>query len=133
MEVRERMLNYHCNLMQDALELDWLTAKRAHAQVLTEMERGNVFWDNEGDVDRIRQRYTQRVLKQSSKPPEYSNRICKRYNESNCAESPDHCTGKYMYKHACFNCYRAVKKFYPHKESECMRGKREAAGNEKRV
>ena len=52
------MLQYQCHLMQDALELNWATAKRAHAAVLTEIERGTTSWADQPGVDRIRQRFT---------------------------------------------------------------------------
>ena len=42
--VRTYMLQYQGHLMQDALELNWATAKRAHAAVLTEIERGHASW-----------------------------------------------------------------------------------------
>ena len=58
------MLQYQSNLMQDALELNWATAKRAHAAVLTEIERGPTSWGDQVGVDRIRQRFKQRALKQ---------------------------------------------------------------------
>ena len=52
---RTIMLQYQSNLMQDALELSWPTAKRAHAAVLTEVERGQVTWRDQIGIDRIQQ------------------------------------------------------------------------------
>ena len=49
--------------MQDALELNWTTAKRTHVAILTEMERGHTSWSDHIGVDRIRQRFTQRAVK----------------------------------------------------------------------
>ena len=42
--VRENMLQYYTLLMQDAIELNIQTAKRAHAAVLQEIERGRADW-----------------------------------------------------------------------------------------
>ena len=64
--VRTHMLQYQGHLMQDALELNWATAKRAHAAVLTEIERGHATWGDLTQIDRIRQRFTQRALKNQS-------------------------------------------------------------------
>ena len=113
--------------MQDALELNWATAKRAHAAVLTEIERGHASWGDLTQIDRIRQRFTQRALKNpSSSNSEDQVRICKHYNEGNCNHSRDHVEGRITYKHACFACHRAVKRHYPHPEERCNRAKRMA-------
>ena len=58
------MLQYQGHLMQDALELNWVTAKRAHVAILTEIERGHLSWGDQVQIDRIRQRFMQRALKQ---------------------------------------------------------------------
>ena len=42
--IRTYMLEYQSHLMQDALKLNWPMAKRAHAAVLTEIERGHAHW-----------------------------------------------------------------------------------------
>ena len=122
---RAHMLQYQANLMQDALELNWNTAKRAHAAVLTEMERGHVTWADQMGVDRIRQRFTQRAIKiTNSSNSDEQTRICKRYNEENCSQPRDHVDGKVTYKHSCFACFKAVKRHYPHTEAKCNRAKR---------
>ena len=63
MQVKSFMMQYEHNLVQDAIELNWSTAKRAHGAVLTEMERGHTSWENQVGVDRIRLRFTQRAIK----------------------------------------------------------------------
>ena len=119
-DTRAIMLQYQGNLMQDA------TAKRAHAAVLTEVERGQVTWRDQIGVDRIRQRFTQRVLKSdnSSVQEETQTRVCKRYNEEVCTQVKDHTDGKTLYKHSCYTCFKAVKRHYPHPETKCNRAKR---------
>ena len=52
-KVREFMLQYQGNLMQDALELSWPTVKRAHVAVLTELEKGTVTNRNRPDLPAI--------------------------------------------------------------------------------
>ena len=127
-EVRLHMLQYQGNIMQDALELNWATAKRAHAAVLTEIERGNTSWADQAGVDRIRQRFTQRALKvQGTTSQEEQVKICKRFNEDNCNHTRDHTEGRILYKHACFTCYKAVKRHYPHPDAKCNRAKKQAS------
>ena len=94
-KIRTYMLQYQGHLMQDALELNWVTAKRAHAAVLTEIERGHASWGDLSQIDRIRQRFTQRALKNpSSNNSEDQVRICKHFNEGNCNHSKDHVEGR---------------------------------------
>ena len=52
-KTRTQMLQYQANLIQDAIELNWTMAKRAHAAVLTEIERGHVTLADQVGVDRI--------------------------------------------------------------------------------
>ena len=127
-QTRLHMLQYQSHLMQDALELNWATAKRAHAAVLTEIERGTTSWPDHTGVDRIRQRFTQRAMKspQTAHMDEQV-KICKRYNEEACNQPKDHTEGRTLYKHACFNCYKTVKRHYPHPEAKCNRAKRQAS------
>ena len=44
-KIRENMLQYLTFLMQDAIELSMNTARKVHAAVLQNMERGNVSWE----------------------------------------------------------------------------------------
>ena len=48
--------------MQDAIELSFATAKRAHGRVLQEMEKGSVDWQKLGKIELIRSRNTQRLV-----------------------------------------------------------------------
>ena len=122
--IRAHMLAYQGNLMQDALELSWPTAKRAHAAVLTEIECGQASWGDQSTVDHIQQCFTQRVLKSThSVSIDEQTRICKRYNEETCGQSKDHSDGKIVYKHSCFSYFKAVKRHYSHPEAKCNRAK----------
>ena len=125
--VRTYMLQYQGNLMQDALELNQNMAKRAHAAVLTEIERGHISWSDQVGIDRIRQHFTQRALKtQVTTTPEEQVKMCKHFNKDNCNQVKDHSEGK-VCKHACYTCYKTVKRHYPHTESRCNRAKRQAS------
>ena len=47
---KERMLTYLCELMEDANNFSWSSAKASHAVLLCEMERGTLDWT---DTNRI--------------------------------------------------------------------------------
>ena len=53
-KVRECMLSYLNELMEDASDFAWGSAKAAHAVLLCEMERGTVTWHDTHRMDRIR-------------------------------------------------------------------------------
>ena len=97
---RTYLLEYQGHIMQDAQELKWPTAKRAHAAVLMEIERGHARWGDQASIDRIRQRFTQRTLKMQNGQMEEQVKICKRFNEETCSQPKDHVEGKITYKHA---------------------------------
>ena len=48
--------------MQDAVELNFPTVKRAHAAVLQEIEKGKLNWDQLEAIEKTKNRYTQRLL-----------------------------------------------------------------------
>lgn len=128
-KVKDVMLLHLASLMQDAEELNWLTAKRAHAGVLMDMERGQLHWDDRVAVERTRQRFTQRALKSETMGAleETETRICKKFNQGRChlkGDVTEHKEGRILFKHVCWRCYRATKKYVPHPETQCTRAKR---------
>ena len=56
--VRDNMLQYYTLLMQDTIELNIQTAKRAHAAVLQEIEGGRADWQQLDVLEKIKNRYT---------------------------------------------------------------------------
>ena len=54
------MLSYLCDLMEDANDFSWASAKASHAVLLCEMERGTLEWANTERIDRIRRAHAQR-------------------------------------------------------------------------
>ena len=118
---RDIMLLHMCRVMQDADELNWWTAKRAHAGVLQEMERGHLTWDDKSDIDDTRRRYTQRAIKEADRRDGKQIRICTRYNENRCDKEDGHIEKKVVYKHSCMKCWKAKRENNPHRESECPR------------
>ena len=56
---RNQMLIHFSRLMQDAVELSLGMARRAHAAVLQEIERGLISWEDAENLEKCRVRYTQ--------------------------------------------------------------------------
>ena len=51
-EIRGQMIQYLSDLMEDATDFSWASAKASHA-VLCEMERGSLVWKQTDRIDRI--------------------------------------------------------------------------------
>ena len=59
-KIRDQMLWYMSDLMEDATDFSWASAKAAHAVILCEMERGTVCWSDTSRIDRIRRAHAQK-------------------------------------------------------------------------
>ena len=57
---REHMLQYLGDIMEDASDFSWQSAKASHAVLLCEMERGKVTWQDTARIDRVRRAYVQK-------------------------------------------------------------------------
>ena len=54
------MLQYLGDIMEDASDFSWQSAKASHAVLLCEMERGKVTWQDTTRIDRVRRAYAQK-------------------------------------------------------------------------
>ena len=61
-ECKEQMLTYLCDLMEDANEFSWSSAKASHTVLLCEMERGALDWQDTNRIDRICRVHVQRHM-----------------------------------------------------------------------
>ena len=61
-EVREKMLWCLNELMEDASDFSWASAKACHAVLLCEMERGSLDWHNTNHIDRIQWAHAQNIV-----------------------------------------------------------------------
>ena len=59
-DLREHMLQYLGDIMEDASDFSWQSAKAYHAVILYVMERGKVLWDDTIAIDRLRRTYDQK-------------------------------------------------------------------------
>ena len=59
--IKQCMLDYLGEIMDDSHDFLWKTAKGAHAILLCMMEEGRVTWQDTDKIDRIRWAYAQKV------------------------------------------------------------------------
>ena len=91
---KANMLQYLADLMEDATDFSWASAKASHAVLLCEMERGSMKWSDTTRIDRIRRAHAQKhtsfksnwVKNSDSKKPWF----CKAFQTNVCRFQKDH-------------------------------------------
>ena len=122
--VRDNMLQYYTLLMQDAVELNIQTAKRAHAAVLQEIERGRADWQQLDFLEKIKNRYTQRLVQNQKVSGSAGNiQACVHLNKGFCRLDNDHMSGGVLYQHCCSYCLKETGKKFDHPLSKCLHNK----------
>ena len=114
---RASMLDYLGNLMEDASDFSWESAKAAHAIVLTNMEADRLNWTETEKLDRIRRAHAQRhvtvpysntsKLSQGRKvknPGSKNGANCKFFQEGTCRFPSHHKSAGVLYRHVCEHC-----------------------------
>ena len=125
MDKKNAMLDYLGELMEDANDFSWQSAKSAHAVLLCRMEEGKVEWTDTSKIDRIRRAHAQRPYTQNfgnnnSKQGkiEGKSNICRFYQRGMCQNQRDHETGGFFYRHICATCYTMGKE-HRHMAKDC--------------
>ena len=64
-DTKNAMLDYLSEIMEDANDFSWQSAKASHAVLLCRMEEGKVEWSETTKIDRIRRSHAQRLPSQN--------------------------------------------------------------------
>ena len=118
------MLSYLCDLMEDANDFSWASAKVYHAVLLFEMERGTLEWSNTDRIDRIRRAHAQRHnigSKQNWARNQDRQRkpwFCKSYQMGTCTHNADHELNGKTQIHICAYCLTQGRNM-THPEKDC--------------
>ena len=129
-QCREHMLTYFCDLMEDANDFSWASAKASHAVLLCEMERRALDWSDTNRLDRIRRAHVQRhtnFTKQNWTKGENSKRpwFCKPLQTGVCNFNKDHEVGGKTHRHVCAFCLTQGRQM-THAEKDCFFAKKVA-------
>ena len=132
-ENRDHMLQYLGDIMEDASDFSWQSAKASHAVLLCEMERGKVTWQDTTRIDRVRRAYAQKHQgsgKQSwgQKVGERKPWFCKQYQTGSCTFDKDHDTGGKLHRHICATCLSQGRQL-SHPERDCHFAKKAVPKN----
>ena len=129
--VKNQMLDYISDLMEDSHDFVWQAAKGCHAVLLVKMEEGKVTWGDTNKIDRIRRAHTQKI--QSGQVSGAGNKKsvksrtplpCRFYQKGTCGQSQDHENGGQSYLHVCSVCFKNGKS-YSHPSKDCKKPKNE--------
>ena len=123
------MLDYMTEIMEDAQDFRWASAKTAHALLLYCMEEGKVDWHMTEKIDRIRRAHAQKVASTSSSQGNKGHipmqgTPCKFFQRGKCSHTSDHVTNGHSYKHICSHCFGVGKRF-PHPQKDCRNANKE--------
>ena len=124
-DTKNSMLEYLSELMEDAQDFGWTSAKGAHAVLLCRMEEGKVNWAMTEKIDRIRRAHAQKVVNNSTKKSnsEFPGVPCKFFQSQKCPHKGDHHTSGQWYRHICSFCNTLGKRF-PHALKDCRNSKK---------
>ena len=122
---KDTMLMYFALLMQDAIELSANTARRAHAAVLQEMERGKLSWAEPDLVEKVKIRNTQRIFhgQKTALSPMVQTQCYTHFNKGHCKYDNEHVANGILYQHYCSFCMKETQKKYDHPLCKCLRVK----------
>ena len=128
--VRDNLLQYHTLLMKDAIELNIQTVKCAHAAVLQEIERGRADWQQLDVLEKIKNRYTQRLAQNQKASGSAGNtQTCVHFDKGFCRLDNDHVSGGVLYQHCCSYCLKETGKKFDHPLSKCLCNKSNQGAN----
>ena len=112
LSIKNQMLEYLAEIMEDSHDFGWAAAKGSHAVLLCKMEEGRITWDETQKIDRVRRAYAHR----SASLPQvtHSNKKsgtkdqsmpCRYYQKNSCSHKGNHDTGGRLYLHVCSYCH----------------------------
>ena len=107
-------VDYVINLLEDANDFSWASAKASHAVLLCRMEQREVVgWSDVEKIDRIHRAHVQRHISQQStqgKTHEKNGKqptkfvACVYFNKKKCSQTKYHETKGVYYRHICAAC-----------------------------
>ena len=128
--IRDNMIAYLCELMQDACDFTWDSAKGAHAVLLHRMADGVVDWTQLKEIHKIRKCYAQTNITTTSNDKKPNKVVpCIKFNKGICSRGGDHEWQGLMLKHMCQFCFSSVNKIENHARKDCWKVPKESLKN----
>ena len=126
------MLDYLSEIMEDANDFSWQSAKASHAVLL------NVEWAETTKIDSIRHAHAQRLPFQnvgagSKSKSEAKSAVCRFFQKGMCQKDRDHETGGTFYRHICATCFTMGKEHRHMSKDLCQQSHQKRIGQCKKV
>ena len=125
--IKNHMLEYMTNLMEESHGFGWPAAKASHTVLLYRMEEPKVTWGKTNKMDHIWRAHAQRITPHSSvssntKKSNSRDRPtpCKCYQMGSCSQKADHDPSGHFYLDVCTNFF-AQGKSNAHLSKDCRR------------
>ena len=134
-KVKNAMLDCVTDLMEDAQDFGWPSAKGAHALILCCMGEGKVNWLMSEKLDRLRRAHAQKIVTNLSTSHPARGKmdtevmICKYFQTGKFTQKGDHTTSGQLYTHICAHCV-TLGKHFPHALKDCSNKKENQSNNE---
>ena len=126
-KIKQNMLEYLSEIMEDSHDFGWGAAKGAHAVLLCKMEEGRLDWSDTVTIDRVRRTYAHKVQSQNPNVPGTKKNFgkdnptpCKFFQKGTCSHKIDHEHNNHLYLHVCSFCFASGRK-YPHALKDCKK------------
>ena len=109
-DIKNAMLDCLSELMDDANDFRWQSAKASHAVLLCRMEEAKVEWSEITKIDRIRRAHAQRLTSQdvgagSKSKSETKSAVCSLFQRFMCHKDRDNESGGTFYRRICAACF----------------------------
>ena len=111
---KSHYLTYITDLLQDAADFSFESAKACHTVVLTTMEFDRVSWSDTLELDHLWRQHAQRhnnvppssntARNKQHKSNEENEMPCKYFNDGYCSKHESHLTRGTWYLHICMKC-----------------------------
>ena len=126
-KIKQNMLEYLSEIMEDSHDFGWGAAKGAHAVLLCKMEEGRLDWSDSTKIDRVRHAYAHKVQYTNPSVPGTKKNLdkdnptpCKFFQKGTCSHKVDHENNNHLYLHVCSFCFATGKRF-PHALKDCKK------------
>ena len=123
-------VSYLINLLEDATDFSWASAKASHAVLLCRMEQGEIkSWAETEKIDHVRRAHAERHVatthgtSRNIEETHGNGKIvpCVYFNKGSCLQKKSHETKGIFYKHVCSYCWQKEAKAFPHTQTECKK------------
>ena len=120
--IRENIIEYLIELLQDGLDFGWPAAKGAHHVLVHSIIDGLTSWADLDSVQKIRERFARTPNTQVEKSRQLKPAPCFKFNRrTGCHESREHVHQHLLLKHCCQLCFQTNGKWEDHPKFKCPR------------